>query len=83
MIANIRGGGEYGPVWHQAALCEKKYKSYEDMEAVAQDLIDQNITSPAKLACIRGSNGGLMVGNLLTRPISSRLFGAAICQVPA
>jgi len=82
VIANIRGGGEYGPAWHQAALREKKYKSYEDMEAVAQDLIDRKITSPAKLACIGGSNGGLMVGNLLTRPISSRLFGAAVCQVP-
>ena len=80
--ANIRGGGEYGPKWHQAALKANRYKCYEDMEAVAQDLIDRKISSPSKLACIGGSNGGLMVGNLITRPISSKLFGAAVCQVP-
>jgi len=82
VIGNIRGGGEYGPKWHQAALKENRYKCYEDMEAIAQDLIDRKITSPSKLACIGGSNGGLMVGNLITRPISSKLFGAAVCQVP-
>ena len=82
VIANIRGGGEYGPTWHQAALKENRYKCYEDMEAVAQDLIDKRITCPAKLAVIGGSNGGLMVGNMITRPISSQLFGAAVCQVP-
>eukprot|EP00566_Odontella_aurita_P004902 CAMPEP_0113532710 /NCGR_PEP_ID=MMETSP0015_2-20120614/4208_1 /TAXON_ID=2838 /ORGANISM="Odontella" /LENGTH=760 /DNA_ID=CAMNT_0000431697 /DNA_START=111 /DNA_END=2393 /DNA_ORIENTATION=- /assembly_acc=CAM_ASM_000160 len=82
VIANIRGGGEYGPKWHQAALKEKRYKCYEDMEAVAQDLIDRKITCPSKLACIGGSNGGLMVGNLITRPLASRLFGSAVCQVP-
>lgn len=82
VIANIRGGGEYGPKWHQAALKSNRNKCYEDMEAVAQDLIDRKITSSAKLACIGGSNGGLMVGNLITRPIASRLFGAAVCQVP-
>lgn len=80
--ANIRGGGEYGPTWHQAALKEKRYKCYEDMEAIAKDLIARKISSPAKLACIGGSNGGLMVGNLITRPLSSQLFGAAVCQVP-
>jgi prolyl oligopeptidase len=82
VVANIRGGGEYGPTWHQAALKAKRYKCYEDMEAVAQDLIDRKITSPTKLACIGGSNGGLLVGNLITRPIASKLFGAAVCQVP-
>jgi len=82
VIANIRGGGEYGPTWHQAALKKHRYKCYEDVEAVAQDLIARKITSPPKLACIGGSNGGLMVGNLITRPISSKLFGAAVCQVP-
>lgn len=82
VIANIRGGGEYGPTWHQAALKANRYKCYEDMEAVAQDLIAKKITSPAKLACIGGSNGGLMVGNMITRPLSSQLFGAAVCQVP-
>jgi len=82
VIANIRGGGEYGPSWHQAALKANRFKAYEDMEAVAADLIERKITSPPKLACIGGSNGGLMVGNLITRPISSKLFGAAVCQVP-
>ena len=82
VIANIRGGGEYGPSWHQAALKEKRQKCYEDMEAVGQALVDDGLTSPQKLACIGGSNGGLMVGNLITRPVASRLFGAAVCQVP-
>ena len=82
VIANIRGGKEYGPKWHQAALKSLRYKCYEDMEAIAQDLINKNITSPEKLAVIGASNGGLMVGNMLTRPIASKLFGAAICKVP-
>jgi len=82
VIANIRGGGEYGPKWHQAALKEKRYKAYEDVEAVAQDLIARKITSSPKLAVIGGSNGGLMVGNMICRPVSSSVFGAAVCQVP-
>mmetsp|Transcript_20763 Transcript_20763/g.41318 ORF Transcript_20763/g.41318 Transcript_20763/m.41318 type:complete len:821 (+) Transcript_20763:54-2516(+) len=82
VIANIRGGGEYGPTWHQAALKSKRYKCFEDIEAVAQALIDSGLTSREKLACIGGSNGGLLVGNLITRPIASSLFGAAVCQVP-
>ena len=82
VIANIRGGGEYGPKWHQAALKEHRHKAYEDVEAVAADLIERKITSPPKLAVIGGSNGGLMVGNMITRPVASRLFGAAVCQVP-
>merc|ERR1719473_400443 len=56
VIANIRGGGEFGPTWHQAALKEKRNKAYEDMEAVARDLIAQGFTSPQHLACIGGSN---------------------------
>lgn len=82
VIANIRGGGEYGPRWHQAALREKRHKAYEDVEAIAQDLLKRKVTSPAKLAVIGGSNGGLMVGNMLTRPVASKLFGSAVCQVP-
>ncbi len=66
----------------QAALKEKRYKCFEDMEAVAQDLIDSKLTSRERLACIGGSNGGLLVGNLITRPVASSLFGAAVCQVP-
>lgn len=61
---------------------EKRYKCFEDIEAVAKDLIDRKLTKRDKLACIGGSNGGLLVGNLITRPIASSLFGAAVCQVP-
>merc|ERR1719235_730028 len=82
VIGNIRGGGEYGPTWHQAALKANRYKCYEDMEAIAQDLIAKKITSPSKLAVIGGSNGGLMVGNMICRPVAVTLFGAAVCQVP-
>ena len=78
--ANIRGGGEYGPRWHQAALKEKRNKSFEDFEAVAEDLIARGVTSAAKLGCEGGSNGGLLTGNMLVR--SPELFGAVVCQVP-
>jgi prolyl oligopeptidase len=81
VIANIRGGGEYGPAWHQAALKANRHKAYEDFEAVARDLIQRRITSPPKLACIGGSNGGLLVGNMITRR-GAALFGAVVCQVP-
>ena len=55
--ANIRGGGEYGPGWHQAALKEKRHKSFEDFEAVAKDLVARGVTSAARLGCEGGSNG--------------------------
>jgi len=78
--ANIRGGGEFGPRWHQAALKEKRHKAYEDFEAVAADLVRRRITCPKKLAVQGGSNGGLLTGNMLVR--SPHLFGAVLCQVP-
>jgi len=78
--ANIRGGGEFGPKWHQAALKEKRHKAYEDLEAVARDLATRGITSPSRLAVQGGSNGGLLTGNMLTR--SPQLYGAIVCQVP-
>jgi prolyl oligopeptidase len=78
--ANIRGGGEYGPQWHQAALKEKRHKAYEDFEAVAKDLVARGVTSAARLGCHGGSNGGLLTGNMLVR--SPELFGAIVCQVP-
>ena len=81
MQANIRGGGEYGPRWHQAALREKRHKAYEDFEAVARDLVSRGVTSPERLGCIGGSNGGLLTGNMLTRE-GRALFGAIVCQVP-
>jgi len=77
VVANIRGGGEYGPRWHQAALKERRNKAYEDFEAVARDLIERGVTSAKKLACQGGSNGGLLTGNMLVR--SPDLF---VCQVP-
>jgi len=78
--ANIRGGGEFGPKWHQAALKAHRNKAYEDFEAVAKDLVSRSITSAPKLAVQGGSNGGLLTGNMLTR--SPELFGAIVCQVP-
>ena len=80
VIANIRGGGEYGPGWHQAALHQNRHRAYEDFAAVAQDLIARGVTSPEHLGCLGGSNGGLLVGNMLTH--YPELFGAIVCQVP-
>ncbi len=79
-VANIRGGGEYGPRWHQAALKQNRHKAYEDFAAVAQDMIDRKITSPAHLGIRGGSNGGLLTGNMLTQ--YPQLFGAVVIQVP-
>ena len=80
VVANIRGGGEYGPRWHKAALKEKRYKAYEDFAAVAQDLVTRKITSPAHLGIEGGSNGGLLTGNMLTQ--YPEMFGAVIIAVP-
>ncbi|WP_202845360.1 prolyl oligopeptidase family serine peptidase [Luteimonas saliphila] len=79
-VANIRGGGEYGPRWHQAALKANRHKAYEDFAAVAQDLIDRKVTSPAHLGIRGGSNGGLLTGNMLVQ--YPELFGAIVIQVP-
>ncbi|NLA68786.1 MAG: S9 family peptidase [Gammaproteobacteria bacterium] len=79
-VANIRGGGEYGPRWHQAALKANRHKAYEDFAAVARDLIDRGITSPEHLGIRGGSNGGLLTGNMLTQ--YPELFGAVVIQVP-
>lgn len=79
VLANIRGGGEYGPRWHQAALKEKRLRAYEDFASVAKALIASNITSAKHLAAQGGSNGGLLVGNMLT--LYPELFGAIVCEV--
>jgi prolyl oligopeptidase len=80
VIANIRGGGEYGPAWHQAALKANRPRAYEDFAAVAEDLVKRGVTSARHLGAEGGSNGGLLVGNMLsTYP---RLFGAIACEVP-
>jgi prolyl oligopeptidase len=80
VLANIRGGGEYGPRWHQAALKENRQRAYDDFIAVAEDLIARKITTSQKLGIMGGSNGGLLMGVMLTqRP---DLFGAIVCKVP-
>ncbi|MEM9040761.1 MAG: prolyl oligopeptidase family serine peptidase [Actinomycetota bacterium] len=80
VLANIRGGGEYGPGWHRAGLREKRPRVYEDFEAVARSVIDSGVTSPTRLGISGGSNGGLLVGNMYVR--TPELFGAVVCQVP-
>jgi prolyl oligopeptidase len=79
-IANIRGGGEFGPRWHQAALKERRPRAYEDFAAVAEDLVRRKVTAPKHLGIMGGSNGGLLVGNMYAR--RPDLFGAVVCQVP-
>lgn len=80
VVANIRGGGEFGPRWHQAALRENRHRAYQDFAAVGQDLLDRGVTTTAKLGIQGGSNGGLLIGNMLTG--YPQLWGAAVCQVP-
>ena len=78
--ANIRGGGEFGPGWHHAAILQNKQNSYDDFAAVAEDLVTRQITRPQRLGIKGGSNGGLLVGAvMMQRP---ELFNAVVCQVP-
>jgi prolyl oligopeptidase len=80
VLANIRGGAEYGPAWHQAALREHRQRAYDDFIAVAEDLISSRVSSPARLAIQGGSNGGLLTGAVFVeRP---DLFQAVISEVP-
>lgn len=80
VLANIRGGGEFGPAWHKAALREKRQKSFDDFIAVAEDLVKTGVTSPARLGIQGASNGGLLMGAMFTqRP---DLFKAVLCEVP-
>ena len=80
VLANIRGGGEFGPAWHQAAILEHKQRSYDDFAAVAEDLVACGITQPRHLGIQGGSNGGLLMGAVMVqRP---ELFAAVVCQVP-
>jgi prolyl oligopeptidase len=80
VVANIRGGGEYGPEWHQRAVKANRHLVYEDFAAVAGDLVARGITTPDRLGIQGGSNGGLLMGVMLTR--RPELFGAIVCQVP-
>jgi prolyl oligopeptidase len=80
VLANIRGGGEFGPAWWKAALLENRQRAYDDFIAVSEDLIARGVTSPDHLGIIGGSNGGLLVGVAMTqRP---DLYDAVVVQVP-
>ena len=80
VLANIRGGGEFGPAWHTAALKTNRQKAFDDFAAVAADLIKRGITTPKQLGIVGGSNGGLLVSTVMTQ--HPELLGAVVCQVP-
>jgi prolyl oligopeptidase len=80
VLANIRGGGEYGPRWHTQAMRAGRHLVAEDFAAVATDLVDRGIASVQQLGAQGGSNGGLLMGIMLTK--YPELFGALVCQVP-
>ncbi|HYX99918.1 MAG TPA: prolyl oligopeptidase family protein [Mycobacterium sp.] len=80
VMANIRGGGEYGPGWHTQAMREGRHKVAEDFAAVATDLVSRGITTVGQLGARGGSNGGLLMGIMLTQ--YPEKFGALVCDVP-
>ncbi len=79
VVANLRGGGEYGEAWHRAGMLTKKQNVFDDFAAAAKWLIDNRYTTPAKLAIEGGSNGGLLMGAALTQ--HKELFGAVVAHV--
>ncbi|CDQ42689.1 prolyl oligopeptidase family serine peptidase [Mycolicibacterium neoaurum] len=80
VLANIRGGGEYGPGWHTQAMREGRHLVDEDFAAVAADLVARGVTTVDRLGAQGGSNGGLLMGIMLTRYPDR--FGALVCSVP-
>lgn len=80
VLANIRGGGEFGPAWHQAGLRTHRQVIYDDFYAVERDLVERRITSPHRLGIEGGSNGGLLMGVMLNQ--HPEMIGAAVVQVP-
>lgn len=80
VVACIRGGGEFGPAWHEAGRRQGKIRSHDDFAAVARDLIARGVTTCGLQACQGGSNGGLLVGAMLAR--YPELFAAVVCQMP-
>jgi prolyl oligopeptidase len=80
VVANIRGGGEFGTRWHEAGRREGKAVSHDDFAAVAGDLVRRGVTRPGRIAAEGGSNGGLLIANMLTR--HSQAFGALFCTIP-
>jgi len=80
VTANIRGGGEFGTGWHEAGCREGKARAHEDFAAVAADLVTRGVTRPGRIAAEGGSNGGLLIANMLTR--FPERFGALFCTIP-
>jgi prolyl oligopeptidase len=80
VVANIRGGGEFGTAWHDAGRREKKRLSHDDFAAVAADLVRRGVTRPGRIAAEGGSNGGILITNMLTR--YPERFGALFCTIP-
>src|SRR3712207_728923 len=80
VVANIRGGGEFGTRWHEAGRREGKRLSHDDFAAVAADLVRRGVTRPGRIAAEGGSNGGLLIANMLTR--YPERFGALFCTIP-
>jgi len=79
-LANIRGGGEFGPAWHEAAMKTNRQRAFDDFIAIAEDMIKRGLTTPKQLGIYGGSNGGLLVGTVaVERP---DLFGAVVCEAP-
>jgi prolyl oligopeptidase len=80
VLANIRGGGEFGPAWHEAGLTTHRQRIYDDFAAVGQDLVTRKITSPRRLGIVGGSNGGLLMGVEMTQ--HPEMWNAIVIQVP-
>jgi prolyl oligopeptidase len=80
VIANIRGGGEFGARWHDAGRGEKKRLSHDDFAAIAADLVTRGVTTPRRIGAEGGSNGGILISNMLTR--YPERFGALFCTIP-
>jgi prolyl oligopeptidase len=80
VLANIRGGGEFGTWWHDAGRLAGKKRSHDDFAAVARDLVRRGVTRPTRIAAEGGSNGGLLIANMLTRHPED--FGALFCTIP-
>jgi prolyl oligopeptidase len=80
VVANIRGGGEFGTRWHDAGRLEKKPRSHDDFAAIAADLVKRGVTRPERIAAEGGSNGGILITNMLTR--YPEQFGALFCTIP-
>ena len=80
VVANIRGGGEFGTAWHDAGRRKKKRLSHDDFAAVAADLVRRGVTRPGRIAAEGGSNGGILITNMLTR--YPERFGALFCAIP-